>query len=84
MTGSGKGRSAIYRYVKQLVSRLPFMRYVASPLDRAVMRLTGGRQTLTGMLTGLNAAGNGEVRVKCRQQTTVGGRPSTGHLTLDT
>ncbi len=29
------------------------MRYIAPPLDRAVMRLTGGRQTLTGMLTGL-------------------------------
>lgn len=76
MTESGKDRSAIYRYAKQLVSRLPFMRYVAPPLDRAVMRLTGGRQTLTGMLTGLNAAGNGEVRVKYRRQTTDGGRRS--------
>lgn len=29
------------------------MRHIAPPLDRAVLRLTGGRQTLTGLLTGL-------------------------------
>lgn len=29
------------------------MRHIAPPLDRAVLRLTGGRQTMTGLLTGL-------------------------------
>lgn len=32
---------------------LPFVRHVAPPLDHAVARLTGGRFTVTGLLTGL-------------------------------
>ncbi len=37
----------------RLLSRLPLLSHVAPPLDGAVARLTGGRQTLTTLLTGL-------------------------------
>lgn len=53
MTTSGRGRFGIYRYAKQLVSRLPWMRHLAPPLDRAVSRLTDGRHTMTALVTGL-------------------------------
>ena len=41
--------------VTRFVSHLPFLRLIAPPLDRLVARLTGGRRTLTGLLTGLPA-----------------------------
>lgn len=53
MTTSGRGKFGIYRYARRLVSHLPWMRHLAPPLDRAVSRLTGGRRTLTTLVTGL-------------------------------
>ena len=45
--------SVIYRFVKSQAAKFPYLSRFLPALDHAIARLTRGRHTLTGLLTGL-------------------------------
>lgn len=69
---NGRGKFDIYHYASRLAARLPHTRHFVPPLDAAVARLTGGRRTLTSLLTGLPVV----------QLTTTGARSGKPRLAI--